>query len=987
MGTKVQKQIEQQRNGKVLTEQLIFVLVSILIIGAPLFRGLFFQKEIMISNIFAFAIFTAFLLSKRKRKEKLTVFNSPYDYIGLMFIVAYVLPIITFQWASLRDSIDILIRYTNYYALYLMVKDLVQDEKYRGYFTKVLILGSFIVAMIGILGATGYIKLDDVIMGNRISSTFQYPNTLAALMMSMVFLVNGCIHQSERYIEKLIYGIIGFIMLFTFIFTYSRAAWLLFPIFALLYLVFLPSKERIGSILYFIAALVPNVLVLQPFTSQLAIGAETKPRALTVFVIGVGIFTVLYSIVIFIQFKLQEKYYKAIYGLLGVAVVAAGVFAYLALNTTEPLVLSNMDGTENRTNQIQRTINGVEENKDYILRIDVDGEAQSENEKHWPWRIRVNSVNEAGEQEVLLEHLGEKDMNGEIEIPFTTLDTTKNLNIYFTNTYPKTEVTFNTAEVLEAEGNPVQNIQLKYKYIPESLIARFNSIDLKDDNASGGRLTFYKDSFSIFKAKPLFGGGGGTWEALYSKYQSLSYNSTEAHNYILQTLVETGTIGMAVLGLLILALVVQLIKTWRIKDSLTVSILFAILALLGHSVLDFNFSFHSIPMLFWVLVALLENETFENIKLKVKGIDFTGKKLGALVPAILSVFLLVFSTSLYSAYAIAERNIKIINDIPLEESIGKMEKAVMLDPYHPNMRIDLGKMLRKQGLEANDFSLVQKAENHFKKAVKNSPYMPVVLSETASYYISIGQFEEAFKYLDRSTKATPLKQYGYETKSEAYKAVANYYLSKGDIDNAVDIYENNMLGIIDEVREANSKTEKTITLTQDTLQNIFKAKYFIDNQDNPEKLAELEDIVYVSYLDLEGAMGIDEPWRKWDAEGGKIRMEVSEEGLKVYNDGENYGFVYSQYFTLNPSTTYEVEVIFSKKGTQETFTSYIISESGDRIQTSEDVNLKEISNEIYRYEFATTENIEPGGQYIRFDHTGKNKDHFAIRQIVIREAK
>lgn len=984
MGTKVQKQIEQQRNGKVLAEQLIFVLVSILIIGAPLFRGLFFQKEIMLSNIFIFGIFTVFVLTKSKRKEKLIIFNSPYDYIGLMFIVAYTLPIITFQWANLRDAIDILIRYTTYYAIYLMVKDLVQDEKYRGYFTKVLMLGSLIVAMIGILGAAGYIKLDDVIMGNRISSTFQYPNTLAALMMSIVFLINGSIHQSGKYIEKLIYGIVGFIMLFTFIFTYSRAAWLLFPIFAVLYLVFLPSKDRIDSILYFIAALIPNVLVLQPFTSRLAIEAETKPKAFLVFVAGVGIFVVLYSIVIFAQSRLQEKYYKAIYGLLGAAVIGAGAFAYLALNTTGPLVFSNMDRTENYTNQIQRTVKNIEENKDYVLRINVDGKTQSEDEKHWSWRIRVNSVNEAGEQEVLLEHLGEKDVNGEIEIPFTTLETTKNLNIYFTNTYPKTEVTFNAAEVFDVEENPVQNIRLKYKYIPESLIARFNSIDLKDDNASGGRLTFYKDSFSIFKAKPLFGGGGGAWEALYSKYQSLPYNSTEAHNYMLQTMVEAGIIGVGILAILIATLITHLLKAFKNKDMLTISLLFSILSLLGHSGLDFNFSFHSIPMIFWALISLLEIKSFEGSNIRIKRIDFKGRKLGIVLPTIGGVFLLVSSISLYSAYAIAENNTENINRIPLEESINKMKKAVMLDPYHPNMRIDLGKMLRKQGLETNSFELVQKAESHFEKAVRYSPYMSVVLQETASHYISRGQFEEAFGYLNRSTEATPLKQYGYETKSEAYKAVANYYVSKGEIENAIDIYTNNMLGIIDEVRGANEKTEKPIALTQNTLQNIFKAKYFIDNYDDPVKLAELEDIVYLSYLDLEGATGVKEPWKKWNSEGGRVKTEVSEEGLEVYNSGKGSGIVYSQNFALDPATTYETEIIFSKKSTYKNLETYIISNVGERIQSLENINLEETIDGVYRYNFTTTEDIEIGEQYIRLDHIGGIGDSFAIKQVTIR---
>lgn len=985
MGTKTQKQYQKEISNKGIVDKVIFSLLCILIIGAPLFRGLFFEKEIMISNIFAFSIFVLFLYNKHKKGESLTIFNSPYDYIGLLFIVAYILPIITFQWANLRDAIDILIRYTVYYGIYLMIKDMVQSEKYKDYFVKVLILGSLVVAFIGIFGAAGYINLDDVIMGNRISSTFQYPNTLAALMMAMFFLVTGSIHKSEKYIEKIVYGASGFVMLFTFIFTYSRGAWLLFPVFAVLYLIFVSGKDRIASILYFIAALVPNVLVLQPFTSQLGIEAETKPKALLVFFIGVAIFKALYSIVILAERRLADKHYKFVYGFLGAMAIAAGIFGYMALNITEPLVFDNLARTENKTNQIQRTIKNVEANIEYTLKLNVEGVSESEKVAHWPFRIRINSVNEAGQQELIEELLGEVGESGEIEVPFTTLENTENLNIYFTNIYPQTKVVFNEAKVVNQDKVVLENIKLKYKYVPESLIARFNSIDLSENNAAT-RITYYKDSFSILKAKPIFGGGGGAWEALYQKYQSLPYNSTEAHNYFIQTMVETGIVGIAVLALLILAFVTHLIKAWKRKDTLTVSILFSILALLAHSGLDFNFSFHSIPMIFWALISLLEDKTFEDIKLNIKRIDFKGKNIGTVMPVVLAVPLLLFSISLYSAYAISIENAETINTVPIEESINKMEKAVMLDPFHPNIRVDLGKMQKAQALNTDDYALLAKAENNLKNAVKYTPYIPVVLQETVSYYISLGEFEEAFKYLDKVVEAAPLKQYVYETKANAYAAVAEYYIDGiGEMKKGVDIYKDYMLKIIDEVREANEKTEKPIQLNQNTLQNIFRAKYFADNYKDVEKLKQLEDIVYISYLDLEGATGFDKPWSLSSSPDRKFGYEINDNGMKVYNTGEGNKIVYSKFFSLEPETNYEVEVVFDENSTQKILRSHIISMDGKWTQISSNINLEETSGNIHYYSFTTTEDLEPGRQYIRFDHSGNNEDYFIVKQVIIKE--
>ncbi len=983
MGSKTQ--VSKNIKSNTIMDKVIFALISILIIGAPLFQGLFFEREILISNIVAFGIFVLFLFNKNHKKEKLTMFNSPYDYIGLLFIVAYLLPIVTFQWANLREAIDILIRYTVYYSIYLMIKDMVQIEKYKEYFAKVLILGSLIVAFIAVLGAAGYVTLDDVIMGNRLASTFQYPNTLAALMMAMFFLTTGAIHRSEKYIEKIVYGASGFVMLFTFIFTYSRAAWLLFPIFALLYLVFIPNKERISSILYFITALIPNVLVLQPFTSQLALDTETKPKALIVFIIGVGVFKLLYSGVIFVEAKLVNKHYKLIYGFLGAIVIGAGIFSYMAFNITQPLVFNNMNVAENHTNQIQRTVSGLESSTEYTLNLDVEAVSESENEGHWPYRVRIYSANEAGERELIEEVLGEVQSNGSVEIPFTTLEDSKNISIYFTNIYPKTKAVFIQANITNQNAEVLENIKLSYKYLPESLVSRFNSIDLSENNAAT-RLTYYKDSLSILKAKPIFGGGGGTWEALYQKYQSRPYNSTEAHNYFIQTMVETGIIGIAVLGPLIGAFTVHLLKAWKRKDTLTVSVMFSILALLGHSGLDFNFSFHSIPMIFWALIAMLEYSSFEDVKLNIKKIDFKGKSSSPVLVSLVGVPLLVFSISLYSANAIATSNTETINEIPIEESIDKMEKAVMLDPFHPNIRVDLAKMQMTQGIENGDVDLIKKAENNFNKAEKYTPNLPVVLQENASYYISLGEFEQAFKYLDKLVESAPLKQYPYATKVNAYNAVAEHYINGlGEIEQGVEIYRDYMLKIIDEVKEANEKSEETINLSQDTLQNIFRAKYFIDNVDNPEKLQELNDIVYMSYLDLEGATGVENTWRRWSRQGGKLEYEIGEEGMKVYNEGEDLGIVYTQNFTLDPGVNYEVEVVFSDNSTERNVRSHIISGSGQRTQVSQNINLDELENGTYKYGLTTTEDIEPGNQYLRFDHSGNSEGHFIIEKIIIKK--
>jgi O-antigen ligase len=64
------------------------------------------------------------------------------------------------------------------------------------------------------------------------------------------------------------------------------------------------------------------------------------------------------------------------------------------------------------------------------------------------------------------------------------------------------------------------------------------------------RLSFYQTSISLFKQNPLFGNGLGSW-----KYKSLQNDNTEnekilvpyyTHNDFLQTLMETGLMGLLI---------------------------------------------------------------------------------------------------------------------------------------------------------------------------------------------------------------------------------------------------------------------------------------------------------------------------------------------------------------------------------------------------------------------------------------------------------
>jgi tetratricopeptide (TPR) repeat protein len=146
--------------------------------------------------------------------------------------------------------------------------------------------------------------------------------------------------------------------------------------------------------------------------------------------------------------------------------------------------------------------------------------------------------------------------------------------------------------------------------LPESLENRIMSIELKDESSTQ-RLTYYQDAWSIFKDYPVFGAGGGGWSKLYAEYQSYPYIGNQAHSFYLQTLNETGMVGLLILLILLVIVYYMYTKHYfkeRILDNRHVYLLLAT-PIMIHSFLDFHMTFVYIAALvFFSLGGMLSNQ-------------------------------------------------------------------------------------------------------------------------------------------------------------------------------------------------------------------------------------------------------------------------------------------------------------------------------------------------------------------------------------------
>jgi len=129
--------------------------------------------------------------------------------------------------------------------------------------------------------------------------------------------------------------------------------------------------------------------------------------------------------------------------------------------------------------------------------------------------------------------------------------------------------------------------------------------------SGGTRLTIDRDALKMFAQKQVLGWGLGVFPDIYPQFSSLATNLQVgmAHNDYLQSLVETGALGFAIVLWFLLTLFRSALKKLKQSppDTNTAATLAAMLGVTGilvHSVVDFNLQIPANAALFYVLCVV-----------------------------------------------------------------------------------------------------------------------------------------------------------------------------------------------------------------------------------------------------------------------------------------------------------------------------------------------------------------------------------------------
>lgn len=255
------------------------------------------------------------------------------------------------------------------------------------------------------------------------------------------------------------------------------------------------------------------------------------------------------------------------------------------------------------------------------------------------------------------------------------------------------------------------------KLLPPVLQARVEGINFKT-NSVYERLTMYKDAFKIWKLHPIFGGGGGAWEAYYERIQTYSYASNQTHSFITQLLVEVGIVGLLVFLALIIWSIIVFIRSYRKSDegrrSSLVFYFVVVMTVLLHSLIDFEMSYVLYDALVFLSLGVMMGTDRREVEVKWNRKWLKNTRYA--MSAVLGVLLIIMVVQ-------AGRGLYVYNQF----------RQVVQEAGKPNAAFPV-------------------IEQHLKNALKVNGDHPVILQQLATWYYQAYEQTQDKQYLSNADK-------------------------------------------------------------------------------------------------------------------------------------------------------------------------------------------------------------------------------------------
>lgn len=280
------------------------------------------------------------------------------------------------------------------------------------------------------------------------------------------------------------------------------------------------------------------------------------------------------------------------------------------------------------------------------------------------------------------------------------------------------------------------------------------SIDSGLKNSASQRAGYWSGALAIFKDSPALGQGAGSFEILYPAHIRPGADETRyAHNLILQTIAETGLIGLAAVFILFAGFWVCCLKALKKEDGvLMAGVMAGGAVFFVHNLVDYSFYVQETAAAFWFLLGLSAAEPGEEGYAHDPDLTRTkviARTLARVLPAVAAITIGFFYIKACAARNSEAEAVKLLNSAGITSAaaarmtpapvdvIKLAEKAVRLKPYDDRYRAFLAGLYEGRAVVDGPGAAL-KAETEYAEAIRLNPYYPFYYRDLGVLWLRLG---------------------------------------------------------------------------------------------------------------------------------------------------------------------------------------------------------------------------------------------------------
>ena len=557
-----------------------------------------------------------------------------------------------------------------------------------------------------------YLELEPLVPGTRINSIFTNPNVFAGIAGIGVMLSLGLVLSSAEKKERAVHTSCLAVTSLAFVLAFSMGGSGTIALAFLVYLA-LESRERRPHLFLLMAETLVVTLLSAMVISTTSFDAwvAQRPIPLACAVLNA---VILPAMEVGINGRLSNKlrgHGRIAAMFLGGAAASVAVYAVLAFQLTGPASLEPGE-------YLFRSI--YPEPGEYTVDIQADG----------PVSVQIYCYDREG---IVLERSTALYRGVALEAKFTVPERSE--VVYFRMT---SDQLVNIERISCSSVEETIEVPLRYRLLPGFMANRIQG--LFANHSVMERLVFFEDGMKLFKKSPVIGLGLGAFESSLKSVQSYYYETKYLHNHYLQTLLDTGIVGLLLFAGIFVACGVSI---WRARkkdgfDPMISALGGALVFMAAHGGAEVDFSMYSyLPIAFvtFGLIGLCTQDAMPRVD-KERTIQ-TGATLG--ISALMAVFGLLLVGNMQAAALAAQ-----------EPTMDDLAKAAKLDKFEWADYM-LAYVVSSVDDQVEDETRIQ-AEQYAERLSKvDSNSIPFYL---ADYYLTLGRMEPGMRMLEKYTGYT-----------------------------------------------------------------------------------------------------------------------------------------------------------------------------------------------------------------------------------------